>query len=77
MQEYQVTPYRNHQLAPVMNFVGAPLASSTLDYPFQRQAEKQDQLLGNVPHAHMPELTLADYAKAYVIDFNSVSRSNH
>ena len=61
---YQVTPNRKHGLAPAMNFVSAPLASSTLGYPFQKQPEKQDHLLGNVPQCHMPiypELTLADY----------------
>ena len=51
---YQLTPNRKHRLYPAMNFVGAPLASSTPGYPFQKQPEKQDQLLGNVPQCHMP-----------------------
>ena len=51
---YQVlTPNRKHRLAPAMNFVGAPLTSSTPGYLFQRQTKRQDQLLGNVPHTHI------------------------
>ena len=30
------------------------LASSTAGYAFQKQPDKQDQFLGNVPHAHRP-----------------------
>ena len=33
---YQVTPSRKHQLALTIKFVGIPLASSILGYPFQR-----------------------------------------
>ena len=49
---YQVTPNRKHRLASATNFVGAPLASSTLGYPIQRQPDKQGHLLGSTPHAH-------------------------
>ena len=50
---YQVTPNREHWLASAMKFVGTPLAFSTPGYPFQKQPDKQDHLLGNVPHAHI------------------------
>ena len=49
---YLVISNRKHRLNPATNFVGAPLASSSPDYSLQRQPDKQDQLLGNVPHAH-------------------------
>ena len=49
---YQVTPNRRHRLAPGTNFMGAPLAF-TPGYPFQKQPEKQDQLMDNVPHTHI------------------------
>ena len=48
---YQVTPYKRHQFAPPMNLVGTALDSSTSGYPFKKLPDKQDQLLGNVPHA--------------------------
>ena len=33
-----------------MSSVSIPLASSMLDYPFRRQRDKQDWLLGSLPH---------------------------
>ena len=50
---YQATPNRKHRLTPATNFVGTRLASSIPGYLFQKQPDKQDQLLGNVPHAHI------------------------
>ena len=43
--------------------------SSTPCYPFQRQYEKQDQLLRDVPHAHVAGVDVADYT-------DSVARSS-
>ena len=46
-------PFPYHQLVTAISSVGVPLASSMLGCPFQRQPNKQDQLLGRVPHAHI------------------------
>ena len=36
-----------------MSSVCIPLASSMLDYPFQRQTDEQDWFPGSMPHAHI------------------------
>ena len=51
-----------------MNFVDTPLASSTPDYPFQKQPNKMDQLLVNEPHAR---ITRVDFDGLLVTDLDS------
>ena len=47
---YQVAPNKRHILAAATSSGSVTLASSMLGYPFQRQPDKQDRLLGSVPH---------------------------
>ena len=47
-------PYnKRHRLGAAISSMGVPLASSMLPYPLRRQPDKQDRLLGSVPHAHI------------------------